>query len=105
MTFIINRINLLAFVIVLFHSFYSNAQALQWFDHWGGENNDGFCQVECFNNETYAGGTFTGTFSVDGSTTISLTQFDDIFFAKYNQNGQLSWIKTIAGASGNVLTD
>ena len=105
MTFSLNRNSLIAFVIILFHGFYSNAQALQWVDHWGGEHNDGFSQIEYFDNEIYAGGTFTGTFSVNGLTTVSSTQFDDIFFTKYNQNGQLSWIKTIAGASGNILTD
>lgn len=93
---------LIVFSISVF--LHGKAQSLQWVENWGGAANDYANQLEIYNNDLYTGGNFSGNFSIDGTTTVSSTGGEDIFFAKQNQNGQLSWIKTI-GSTFNELVD
>jgi hypothetical protein len=92
------------FIIFISTFLNCNAQSLQWVSSWGGNGDDYNNQLEYYNNELYTGGNFTGTVTINGTSTISSTGGDDIFFSKYNQNGQLSWIKTI-GSTSNELVD
>ncbi len=49
-------------------------------------------------NEIFLAGNFQGTIALNESTKIQSAGMADIFYAKYNADGQILWVKTIGGA-------
>ncbi len=83
----------------MFLAKYDAAGTLSWSKTWGGTNSDlGFSLVQ----------TTDGGYAVTGQTTsYSDTAFGDMFLAKYDSTGTLSWSKTWGGIyngdSGNSI--
>ena len=71
----------------------------QWARTWGGTGWDaaGGLAVDGANN-VYVTGDFAGTVSI-GTTTVLSNGGEDVFFCKYDSNGNFQWVKTWGGST------
>lgn len=91
-------LSLLAFTTIVSEA---NAQGLVWAKGLGGDSHDDISSiVHDAAGNTYVTGFFQDTLEVEhtsGSTTLVSAGEDDIFFAKYDPDGNCVWIKGMGG--------
>ena len=88
----------------LFIAKYDVNGALQWANQAGGKAND-----EAFGVDTdvvgnvYVTGCFRDTIDFDGNQLIAAGLFDDdVFLAKYQADGTLSWVRQLGGTGSDI---
>ena len=84
----------------------AQSQSYEWAKGMGGADND-FGRDLCVDNagNTYVTGDFTGTADFDpGPGTVNLVSAgsNDVFFAKYDPQGNLVWARRVGGAASDV---
>lgn len=72
----------------------------QWAVSAGGNNSENGNSISIdANGNVYITGTFNGSADFDENTTLNSAGSDDIFVAKYNNNGTLQWAVSAGGSS------
>ncbi|MEL7249602.1 MAG: tail fiber domain-containing protein [Bacteroidota bacterium] len=78
----------------LFLAKYDSEHTFQWVVALGGNNSDGGANIECDpEGNVYLSAYFAGTMSLQ-DTTVSSIGGEDVFLAKFNDQGLLQWITT-----------
>ena len=91
-------------VTLVLISLFSTAQGWMWAKHFNGVGqNQPINMVLDASGNSYIIGNFTTTVNQD---TFTLTSFgsQDVFFLKYNKDGQVLWLKQIGGAGVEVVS-
>lgn len=79
---------------------YNTNGELIWVKRWGGPMGDeAFTIAQSRDGHLYVGGTFQTTARFDSSITLVSNGFSDVFLAKLDTLGRLSWVKTIGNGS------
>ncbi len=92
----------------IFVAKYDNAGSFQWAKRAGGSsNNDLACGVAINGSSVYVTGIITGfvnfnTPSATSSNVINESGTGDIFIAKYNDTGDLQWVRRAGGANTDI---
>ena len=91
-------------VTLVLISLFSTAQGWMWAKHFNGVGqNQPINMVSDASGNSYVIGNFTTTVNQDAFT---LTTFgaQDVFFVKYNKDGQVLWLKQIGGTGAEVAS-
>ena len=79
------------------------AQNFEWANHLAATGNTG--QVHTVvdkNGNTYATGSFAGSYTIQDVTINSITTLNDFWVAKFNKNGSLIWLQQAGGEGADV---
>ncbi len=75
-------------------------QTFEWSEAGGGKNSDVVSGITCINNDIYVTGSFSGEFTI-GNIPLDGEGMTDIFLAKLDQKGNVSWGKSLTGEGAN----
>lgn len=87
----------------IFIAKYNATGNLLWVKHAGGHGNDRGKAIKWKNNSLYICGLFEDTAQFENTTLISRGE-SDAFVARYDDNGNLQWVKQAGGSNLDIAT-